>query len=565
MDNVTLRYVGFDFPALFNFLQEVIQNSTDPLQSPYLQQGQAGSETYLSLTHDVCLAITGSWALYEQQDIWNRIVTWKLPLLTLLFQFSRPPFAFRLWTNTNVFMLVHLVGNPINTIASLLATLDACQRRATEIRQRIEAHQRHSGKASPWRRTAVLWKRFTIIDVSYAEWGVANARPFLQRSLDQLLRQPDARIAKHFSVAAAQLAADRATYALPVVVAQLSFVVAIGAAYWRVAGVPPQPHAWTNVEAYSIAMSAPFLHALPVVFLAAIVGATQTETSAPRILNALRERLVSDGWEEVLARNDGGAGGGSMVDTIPLPRTEEIQDREEDTEEQDSSGSDELAEPAHNGTPLELGQRIASGCLYAWRADLLAPTGANMRQHASHMALATTFVALSVAVAQYISYGVPPAGLDCRSGAQAALLGAWAGMFGCDFVLACLFPNKNRLYNITFAKDAAAALAVVTLIVVTQLGIFNQCACYTAWGAAPLALPQLPAVAKVLTTRIARDWPAATFLWIGMELLLCVFAVGVRYRDALRVYLQRDDGSSNGGFGRLSGQTLFELGVVGQG
>lgn len=75
--NVTVYNVGsFDFVPLYAFLQEALKNTTgDPLSSPYFQQGS----NYISITNDVCLNITGSergtWAVYDNQGIWNRIVS----------------------------------------------------------------------------------------------------------------------------------------------------------------------------------------------------------------------------------------------------------------------------------------------------------------------------------------------------------------------------------------------------------------------------------------------------------------------------------------------------------
>ncbi|KAK0637456.1 hypothetical protein B0T17DRAFT_614045 [Bombardia bombarda] len=309
-NNITLRHIGpFSFVPLYEFLQEALQNTTDPYTSPYFRV----EGNWISITNDVCLQITNSthdsWTIYDNAGIWNRIVTWKLPLVTLLFQFARPPFAWRLWTNTNVFILLHLVGDPLNTITSLLTTLSACQRRVKTIQARIthihhDLQQTNPSLAQRIHQTQpTLTKTFSLLSISYSEWNVPNAEPFLLHSLARILAAPSTPLSQaalhHFETAASALAADRSTYVLPIFIAQFAFIFAIGAAYWRVVGVPPQPQSWTNVEAYAIAMSAPFLHVVPAVFLGAIIGVPQTETSVPRVLDGLRERLVKEGWMEV--------------------------------------------------------------------------------------------------------------------------------------------------------------------------------------------------------------------------------------------------------------------------
>ena len=135
----------------------------------------------------------------------NEQITWKLPLVTLLFQFVRPPLVFQLWTNTDAFILLHVVGNPISTIASLLVTLSACQKRVRAIRGRIaevqqavkeakvqvndntssdlEAVEVQPMVASKLEDVEELWKAFGIISVSYEEWGVKHIDSFLMKSL----------------------------------------------------------------------------------------------------------------------------------------------------------------------------------------------------------------------------------------------------------------------------------------------------------------------------------------------------------------------------------------------
>ncbi|KAK3311854.1 hypothetical protein B0H66DRAFT_102708 [Apodospora peruviana] len=95
-----------------------------------------------------------------------------------------------------------------------------------------------------------------------------------------------------------------------------------------------------------------------------------------------------------------------------------------------------------------------------------------------------------------------------------------------------------------FVKDTIMVLAAVTLVMVTQFGIFNRCDCYTLWGRAPLALPQIFEVKVALMDRIRLEWPLVTFGWIAAELVLCVL-VWWWYRDAFGVYTQMDDGTSN--------------------
>jgi len=239
-----------------------------------------------------------------------------------------------------------------------------------------------------------------------------------------------------FITTASSLASDRTTSLLPVFIAQAAFIFAIGAAYWRVIGVLPQLHSWTNAEAYSIAMSAPFLYVVPAVFLGAIIGVSQTETRVPRILNQFREGLSKKGVKDE-----------DVPPRIPFltPRNPLVEDKpntlEETTATPTPSPHDPLLQPASDPapaeeTPVTLYQRIIAGGLYAWRPSVFSLRSLHDTWHLR--LLASTFVFFSVFVAVFISSRVPPEGFDCRSVAQTALLANWLLAFVLDFVFTAI-------------------------------------------------------------------------------------------------------------------------------
>ncbi len=79
----------------------------------------------------------GSWSLldFERQDselILGRLQTWKLPLFDLMVQCPRPLYGFKV----QLFVLMGLMGNPIDTIASLMFTLHATQIRLARLEKK---------------------------------------------------------------------------------------------------------------------------------------------------------------------------------------------------------------------------------------------------------------------------------------------------------------------------------------------------------------------------------------------------------------------------------------------
>ena len=85
------------------------------------------SATVPAITNAACEAIVGSsWTDYPGDDIWNWLTAWKFPLLQLVAIFARPA----LGLSTDVFVIVHLLGNPVGTLKNLLLKIVNCQSRA---------------------------------------------------------------------------------------------------------------------------------------------------------------------------------------------------------------------------------------------------------------------------------------------------------------------------------------------------------------------------------------------------------------------------------------------------
>ena len=148
-----------------------------------------------------------------------------------------------------------------------------------------------------------------------------------------------------------------------------------------------------------------------------------------------------------------------------------------------------------------------------------------------------------------ISGFVPPEGFNCRHVGQISICMAWILSRAADSLIQYCYPvssgRVDMLFWITGAKDLLATVATMGGIVVTQIGVFNRCVCYTNWGRTALALPQRLDVADTLFKRLSTIYPAFTFSCIGIELVLIPLVICYQNRNALRVFTQRDDRKSN--------------------
>lgn len=103
---------------------------------------------------------------------------------------------------------------------------------------------------------------------------------------------------------------------------------------------------------------------------------------------------------------------------------------------------------------------------------------------------------------------------------------------------------RKRLFTAVFCKDVFITLSNIAMMLVIQCGILNRCSCWSMWGLTGVALPQLPDIKPELMYYIRHKAPCIVSMAILFQLLFCG-AVAWKYWDAVRVFVQRDDGVSN--------------------
>lgn len=361
-------------------------------------------------------------------------------------------------------------------------------------------------------------------------------------------------IAEALRITARALAADRSTKLLPIIVAETLFIGAIAIALGKSASgarkTASSDTIFINVEAHSTAFSALYFWILPAVFLGALIGVSQTEAAIPRILKRfqadLDRLLLSDQYK------------------LPDPSLDEVR----------------LALPGKvdslNKCLMQDPVRIYHGGVYSWqpfkwqpkettqsttsrsgsldtrsRLEIVTKLQQHIKRSRIYNILPYIAVSIGTATGVIISSLVPPGGfVDCRRITELLVGLTWIISALLDVLLIHLFPLKSGkatwLFWSTFIKDLL--MTIVTVgggIIVTVIGVFNRCVCYTNWGRTGLALPQRPDLAELLMYRLDKVYPAILFTSIGIELLLIPLFICLRYRLALRVFIQRDDRTSN--------------------
>ena len=339
------------------------------------------------------------------------------------------------------------------------------------------------------------------------------------------------------------LAADRATKCLPIIIALSIFIGAVGIAFARTVSAGAfNETTFINVEAHGIANSALYFWVIPAVFLSSVIGVSQTQAAIPRILRRLQTdlRLSSSPQQE---------------------RIEALNERLSMDETRKFYGGIYSWQPAR-----WQGRRSAQNSPYivprGWftyepidQKPLLAEPNeiiSTSGKGNGFALFAYSSVIIGTITGVIISGFVPPEGLSCRHIGQLSTCMAWIVSAGLDTwfdnIVPLRFQTPTLLFRLTLTKDILVTIATVGWVIVVHVGYLNRCACYTMWGRVALALPEMPQVADKLSHRISTIYPGVVSASIIVELIVIPSIISFRYSDALRVFIQRDDGISNAGW-----------------
>ena len=156
----------FHFLSLWSYTQNIQQACANDTRL-FVPNGGVASPQNASLTQTACAAIAGpGWQYYPAADIWTRLTTWKFPLLQLVASFPRPPLSL----SVECFVILHLLGDPIDTLRNLLAKMSTCQLTAERWEKVCKGLlERPSGEGQDEDRD---WKALTLLTDAYGEWGV---------------------------------------------------------------------------------------------------------------------------------------------------------------------------------------------------------------------------------------------------------------------------------------------------------------------------------------------------------------------------------------------------------
>jgi hypothetical protein len=171
---------GFDLKTLASIT--VVINNSCPSDSR-LYPGYK----FPSITNDACRIFSGGneWRKYPTDEAWGRVIAWKFALYQLAALFPRPPLRFIV----ELFVLAHLMGDPITTLRDILVKFETCQQRGTMWKKFLASEKITwrflglGGKGKPSAHDDRLWMALAAISDAYGEWG-----PDIREETENLIR-----------------------------------------------------------------------------------------------------------------------------------------------------------------------------------------------------------------------------------------------------------------------------------------------------------------------------------------------------------------------------------------
>ena len=111
-------------------------------------------------------------------DFWSRLTTWVLPSALLISSFPLSPLSFK----AQCFQILHFLGDPIDTMNSLLFKISMCNSMAQDWKAVCKEHLEPTSEDEMIRDRD--WKAFTMITDAYGEWGQGgSAKEILYNTL----------------------------------------------------------------------------------------------------------------------------------------------------------------------------------------------------------------------------------------------------------------------------------------------------------------------------------------------------------------------------------------------
>jgi len=452
-----------------------------------------------------CYAMCGlGYTPYPYGDILKRIALWLVPVFMLVGNFQFPPLG-----PLNSFCIaVHLFGDPIHTVYSLLVKL--------EVSRRIHARWVNSpppvGEGELYedekerRRT---FRDIATVNVLFDEWnyGAVGVYPQMRRLFDRLEGEKRANFIAACREAANRLSDSRVNDSLRTWLAVGGYIVAVVSAFTKTL-----ESGATNRTAHTIAFAILYSWLIPAVVMSASVGGFASTRVGRRVIREIKDELRDD-WTI--------ADPADVIypSAIRIPLSKGLIHRD--------------------FTDLEDSFNFFGSYSFRHNTSLKFPILGTLETRRTHswnrpnwllLLLSCAPLIIAITNALFLSWMHPPNGLGCRSLTEIIFSATW-------FLSALLTKLTSKLFSgkyyfrVVVVKDLILATMQVGFLVAAFVGYYNSCLCWSNYFSFTRRGPAFMEVVQndVLQAMVRMKWPVITFVGLsaqGVMLLIMWLCAG---------------------------------------
>jgi hypothetical protein len=372
-----------------------------------------------------CEAICGlGIAKYPNREISQRLITWLFPIVVLYANMHNPPLG---WGYT-ILSSIHLLGDPIDSLWSLLTKLEVASR-GIKIARSVANFRGENAINYATFLSAIEELMDTSTDFSCAK-----------RETREIFHQIPAESSRLvFNKAARALCDSRVHEATRTIISIVTYLVALGTAFLAAvdtsSGVTPPG----NRIAYAIMFS----WLIPAVIFSAITGRfVSRRACADRLVQTVNERNFSN-----------------EIDRPALRRIAHLLDDDQSWKRHPWIGAMYIYRPE---------KRIASG-------------GQDDHSPMRLLGVALSIIFMPFVVSVATSWVTPIAGFKCRHFTEIIVFALYLISAFISWLTWHLkiWTSKSH-FKMTMIKDAIVMVCAFVLLVLTSCGIFNSCWCVSA-------------------------------------------------------------------------------------
>jgi hypothetical protein len=502
--------------------------------------------------------------LWPARETLARFILWVVPAIILLVHFRFAPLSL----GNVCAVIAHLVGNPVDSLLSMLTRQELYRRLKRRARKRF-------GRRGEF---------FATIWATYDELGWQEASTFTEESIerrsDRSLSDSEWYLVERGSY---RLSCIRSENLLGTWAAILGLFAAIMGAFIRT---------WinklNNQTSHTIAVVMLLSHFIPMVLISGNTGAFRSSSAAIDVLQELRRDLkahyndplfpplkfqedcackktgkevwinfwaktwwkkwgkkwqeTSKKWEETWKKAWGKLWGKDPFEDFEAVKVFEPFDDSEAVDDSEADGGSETVVDSEAGytdrSNIIHWPGVASclGMNSPWRpcktVPINSPSSKKDRGPVKLWIISMSFVVVgSWAPAFYLSYHSGNTGIGCRCVAWTTILFLWLISWSLDYLKDVrLFrylglSTSENLWNFTVEKDSLISLLVVGIIVGVQLGLLNNCWCLSGsiyLGRREASVDLGPAT-EAMWRRSWKNWLLAPCIGLSFTVILVFF------------------------------------------